>query len=152
MPAILLLGKNGQVGSELQRSLAAAGDLARLGRQEADFMDDLTRKFILEKMRSKKGAILDAVGNLGNWPFRRTISYHVGVNCDSIEARDGYLRVQRRGRTIAIAEMPPRRGLLQRLWRNGWNSLMHPRHDRTSIAGHSQELRWEDMLRPRRPK
>jgi dTDP-4-dehydrorhamnose reductase len=39
MPAILLLGKNGQVGRELQRSLAALGDLAALGRQDADFTD-----------------------------------------------------------------------------------------------------------------
>lgn len=39
MPAILLLGKNGQVGRELQRSLAAVGDLAALRRQDADFTD-----------------------------------------------------------------------------------------------------------------
>ena len=39
MPGILLTGKNGQVGRELQRSLAALGDLVALGRQEADFTD-----------------------------------------------------------------------------------------------------------------
>jgi dTDP-4-dehydrorhamnose reductase len=39
MPGILLTGKNGQVGRELRRSLAALGDLVALGRQEADFSD-----------------------------------------------------------------------------------------------------------------
>jgi len=115
-------------------------------------MEHLTRVFFLEKIRSKLGAIVDVVGNLGNWPFRRTISYHVGVNCDAIEASDGYLRVQRRGRTIAIAEMPPRASLLRRLLRSGWHALLHPRHSLTSGAGHSQELRWEDMFHPRRRK
>ena len=115
-------------------------------------MGDLTRVFFPEKIRSKLGAIVDVVGNLGNWPFRRTISYHVGVNCDAIEIRDGYLCVLRRGRTIAIGEMPPRRGFLQRLLRSGWNALRHPRHAATSIAGHSQQLRWEELLLPRRRK
>jgi hypothetical protein len=115
-------------------------------------MDDFTRKFIVEKIRSKPGTIVDVVGNLGNWPFRRTISYHVGINCDVIEVRDSYLRVQRRGRTIAIAEMPPRAGMLRRLLRHGWNALLHPRHAGASIAGHSQELRWEELLHPRRRK
>ena len=115
-------------------------------------MEHLTRVFFLEKIRSKLGAIVDVVGNLGNWPFRRTISYHVGVNCDAIETRNGYLYVLRRGRTIAIAEMPPRPGFLQRLLRGGWNALLHPRHAVTRIAGHSQKLRWEEMLQPRRRK
>jgi len=39
MPGILLTGKNGQVGRELARALAALGDLVALGRQEADFSD-----------------------------------------------------------------------------------------------------------------
>jgi len=39
MPRILLTGKNGQVGRELQRSLAPLGDLLALGRQEADLED-----------------------------------------------------------------------------------------------------------------
>ncbi|MFW7343326.1 dTDP-4-dehydrorhamnose reductase [Pollutimonas sp. H1-120] len=36
---ILLTGKNGQVGTELQRSLLPFGELACLGRQEADMQD-----------------------------------------------------------------------------------------------------------------
>ena len=34
---ILLLGKNGQVGWELQRALAPLGDVVALGSAEADF-------------------------------------------------------------------------------------------------------------------
>lgn len=36
---LLLLGKNGQVGWELQRSLSALGELVALGRQDVDFLD-----------------------------------------------------------------------------------------------------------------
>jgi dTDP-4-dehydrorhamnose reductase len=39
MTRILLLGKNGQVGRELQRSLATVGDLVAMGRQDADVTD-----------------------------------------------------------------------------------------------------------------
>ena len=104
-------------------------------------MENLTRKFILEKTRSRRGAIVDAVGNLGNWPFRRTISYHVGINCDSISVQDGRLQVQRRGRTIAVAELIGAPSLLAR--------LLHPRHRREHAAG-TPGLKWEDMLRSRR--
>jgi hypothetical protein len=107
-------------------------------------MSHLTTKFFLETTRSKAGLIVDAVGNLGNWPFRRGISYNVGINCDSIEARDGLLRVLRHGRTIAIAELPPPVSLLQR----AWSALMHPRH----AAAQSSGAKWEDLLRQRRPK
>jgi hypothetical protein len=111
-------------------------------------METFTRRFILETTRSKKGVIVDAVGNLGNWPFRRTISYNVGVNCDAIEARDGLLRVLRHGRTVAIAELPPPEGLLQRLlnWRT---RLLHPRHARKCANGPASRP-WEDLLRPPR--
>ena len=37
MPAILLTGKNGQIGAELQRSLPALGDLVAMGRADTDF-------------------------------------------------------------------------------------------------------------------
>ena len=36
---ILLLGKDGQVGWELQRALAPLGELTAFGRSEADFSD-----------------------------------------------------------------------------------------------------------------
>ena len=111
-------------------------------------MNDITRKFFLERMNSNRGAIVDAVGNLGTWPFRRVISYHVGVNCDLIEARDGLLRVLRCGRTIAIAELPRPGSLLRRFSR--WcTQLLHPRH----VASGTQSQpapQWEDLLRPRK--
>jgi hypothetical protein len=111
-------------------------------------MNDLTRRFILEMTRSKQGVIVDAVGNLGNWPFRRTISYNVGVNCDAIEARDGLLRVLRHGRTIAAAELPPPVGLLRR----AWSALLHPRHAAAQASARSSDPKWEDLLRPGRRK
>lgn len=99
-------------------------------------METVTRKFSLEKTRSKGGRIVDAIGNLGNWPFRQTISYNVGVNCDSIEEGHGLLRVLRHGRTVAIAVLPPPVGFFRRLlnWR--------------AVARSSQS--WDDFLRPRR--
>jgi hypothetical protein len=115
-------------------------------------MNDLTRKFILEKMRSTLGAVTDVSGNLGNWPFRRVISYHVGVNCDAISVRDGHVYVQRRGRTIAVAQMPPRVALVKRLLQFLRNGLLHPRHARSHAGGAMNDARWEDMLRPRRRK
>jgi dTDP-4-dehydrorhamnose reductase len=39
MTRILLTGKNGQVGHELQRSLSPLGELVALGRRDADFSD-----------------------------------------------------------------------------------------------------------------
>jgi hypothetical protein len=80
-------------------------------------MDKVTKNFTLEQTRSKNGTIVDAVGKTGTWPFRRTISYNAGVNCDSIAVVDGRLQVQRRGRCIAIAEPTGAPSLLQRLLR-----------------------------------
>lgn len=46
---ILLFGKNGQVGWELQRTLAPLGELIAVGRQEVDFLDiERLRSFTLE--------------------------------------------------------------------------------------------------------
>jgi dTDP-4-dehydrorhamnose reductase len=46
---ILLLGKDGQVGWELQRSLAPLGELLAWGRQDADFLDlDALRAHVAE--------------------------------------------------------------------------------------------------------
>ena len=45
---ILLLGKNGQVGWELQRSLAPLGDLVALDRRDADLSQpDQLRETVL---------------------------------------------------------------------------------------------------------
>jgi hypothetical protein len=115
-------------------------------------MDYFTRKFTLQKTRSKLGAITDAVGRTGNWPFRRTISYHIGVNCDAISISDDRLRVLRRGHTVAVAELPRARMSLWRLLRSSWDALLFPRHARKNAGDSSPDMRWEDMLRPRRRK
>jgi hypothetical protein len=80
-----------------------------------------TKSFTLVRTRAAQGAIADASGWTGCWPFRRRVSYHVGVNCDSISQSDGRLYVYRRGWTIAVAEA-------QEAPRRGWTALLHPRH------------------------
>jgi dTDP-4-dehydrorhamnose reductase len=55
---ILLLGKNGQVGWELQRALAPLGELIALGRQEADLEDHEGLRRIVRDLRP--GAIVNA--------------------------------------------------------------------------------------------
>jgi|SRR6185369_3832540 len=112
-------------------------------------MDGITRKFSLEETRSKLGAIVDAIGRTGTWPFRRVISYHVGINCDSISVQDGRLQVQRRGCTIAVAELIGTPSPLARLLRSGWRGLLHPRHGHEHAAS-TPGIKWEDMLRSRR--
>jgi hypothetical protein len=114
-------------------------------------MDRIVRKFVLARTRSTLGAIIDVTGSTGCWPFRRCISYHVGVNCDAISVRDGLLHVQRRGRIVAIAESRGAPSLMQRLLRSGWSVLLHPRHARDG-AEQPQGPKWEDLLRSRRPK
>jgi dTDP-4-dehydrorhamnose reductase len=49
MPRILLTGKNGQLGRELQRSLAVVGDVAAFGRQEADLTDLSTLETVVRR-------------------------------------------------------------------------------------------------------
>ena len=116
-------------------------------------MDGTTRRFTLEETRSRLGAIVDAIGSTGYWPFRRTISYHIGINCDAITVQDDNLHVQRRGRTIAVAGLLGAPSPLSRLLRTGWQGLLHPRHARETADGQQPEIKWVDLLRsPRRPK
>ena len=116
-------------------------------------MDICTRKFRLEETRSSAGAIIDAKGRTGCWPFRRTISYHVGVNCDSIAVRDDLLHVQRRGRTIATSELLGVPSPLARRLRSIYEALLHPRHASKNAsaqaAGDATAVRWEQLLQPR---
>jgi hypothetical protein len=84
---------------------------------------DYTRKFTVSTVRRKKDDISDVCGRLGFWPFRRTISYHVGVNCDSIAVSGGEILVYRRGRVIATSPMPPAEGF-------SLSRLLWPRHAR----------------------
>jgi hypothetical protein len=80
-----------------------------------------TKSFTLVRTRTAQGAIAVASGWTGCWPFRRRVSFHVGVNCDSITQSDGRLYVRRRGWTIAVAELRPAPGYR-------WSALLHPRH------------------------
>jgi hypothetical protein len=116
-------------------------------------VDICTRKFRLEKTRSSEGAIKDATGRTGCWPFRRTISYHVGVNCDSICVRNDLLHVQRRGRTIATSELLGVPSPLARQWRAIWEALLHPRHAAKAASaqttGDAAPVQWEQLLQPR---
>jgi len=110
-------------------------------------MDEFAISFSLERTRSRDGAIVDASGRSGYWPFRRVISFHVGVNCDAISVSDGRLRVQRRGRTIAFAALIGAPSPLGRLLRSGWASLLHPRH---ANGEGEPAVKWEDLLRRQR--
>jgi len=86
-------------------------------------MSYFTRRFKLQRTRTSRDAIVDATGWTDFWPFRRPISYHVGVNCDSMAEVDGRLLVYRRGRVIAAAELP-------RHARFNLVALLLPRHAR----------------------
>ncbi len=114
-------------------------------------MDACTRSFTLEETRSSGISIIDAKGRTGCWPFRRAISYHVGVNCDSISIRDGQLHVQRRGRTIATAKLPGVPSPIARRLRAIRDTLLHPRHASTCAqpGGNSTPVQWEQLLQPR---
>jgi dTDP-4-dehydrorhamnose reductase len=60
---ILLLGKNGQVGRELQQSLAALGELVVLGRQKVDGLcADLSDLLRLSKEPETLSIIADQIG------------------------------------------------------------------------------------------
>ncbi|MDB5868647.1 MAG: dTDP-4-dehydrorhamnose reductase [Polaromonas sp.] len=62
---ILLLGKNGQLGWELQRSLAPLGELVALDRHSADFCGDLTNPQGLAETvrRVRPGLIVNAAAH-----------------------------------------------------------------------------------------
>jgi hypothetical protein len=79
-------------------------------RQEEAAMTDRIRVFTLSRVSRTNRQISDVLGRIGTWPFRRDVSYHVGVNCDSIVVSAGKVIVQRRGRVIAAA---PVQGLLE---------------------------------------
>ena len=48
---ILLFGKNGQLGWELNRSLQPLGDVIALGREEADFSDHESLRDVVRNTR-----------------------------------------------------------------------------------------------------
>lgn len=84
-------------------------------------MSTITRTFRIGRARRERGVLLDVAGWTGHWPFRRWISYHVGVNCDAIDAEGGRVYVRRRGWTVAVADYP------RPLWPT-LMGLLFPRH------------------------
>jgi len=116
-------------------------------------MDSSIRKFTLEETCSSEGVIVDAKGRYGWWPFRRAVSYHVGVNCDAIYVRLDLLHVRRGCRSIATAELLGAPSPWPRRLRTSLAAMLHPRHaSRKASAepeGKSPDVRWEHLLQPR---
>jgi len=116
-------------------------------------MDSRIRKFTLEETRSSEGVIVDAKGSTGWWPFRRPISYNVGINCDAIYVQDDLLHVRRGCRSIASAGLLGAPSPWSRLLRAGLAALLHPRHASRNASRESRdkapEVRWENLLQPR---
>ena len=116
-------------------------------------MDGIARRFTLEETRSSKGVIVDARGSTGYWPLRRAISYHVGVNCDSISVRDDLLHVERHGRTIATSALLGVPSPFARWLRAIRDTLLHPRHASKHACAQpscdSAPVQWEQLLQPR---
>jgi hypothetical protein len=74
--------------------------------------------------------ISDVEGRVGLWPFRRPVSFHVGVNCDAITAADDGVRVFRRGALIALSRYAPLAFRKLRAPKFDWELLLTPRHTR----------------------
>ena len=73
-------------------------------------------KFRITGCRFGIAGISEVSGQVGLWPFSRPVSYHVGVNCDAIEAGDDGVRIYRRGALRAFS-----RSLVTRPRRNRAN-------------------------------
>jgi hypothetical protein len=86
-------------------------------------MSTVTRNFTVERTVRKEGVIVEVAGWLGRWPFRRKVSYHVGINCEVISAEAACIYVRRRGWTIAVGSSPEARGF-------SWAAILLPRHAR----------------------
>jgi len=86
-------------------------------------MTTATRSFTVARTRTENGGIVDAAGWTGSWPFRKRISFHVGINCDSIVQSDGLLYVYHHGWTIAVSATRAKPGF-------DWSALLYPRHGR----------------------
>jgi hypothetical protein len=87
-------------------------------------MSTVTRNFTVARTVRKQGVIVEVAGSFGRWPFRRKVSYHVGINCDEITCEAARVYVRRRGWTIAAGSSPDAR-------RTSWAALLFPRHARS---------------------
>lgn len=57
--------------------------------------------FTLTAARSDDQGIREVEGRVGSWPFRRTLRFHVGANCDAIVSSETGVIVYGRGALIA---------------------------------------------------
>jgi len=79
--------------------------------------------------------ISDVEGRVGLWPFRRPVSFHVGVNCDAVVGRGDGVRVLRRGALTAFSRYASLAIRKLRAPKLDWEQLLPPRHvRRTSPA------------------
>ena len=92
-------------------------------------------KFRITGRRFGIAGISDVEGRVGLWPFRRPVSFHVGVNCDAITAADDGVRVFRRGALIAFSRYASLAFRKLHAPKLDWERLLAPRHvRRTSPA------------------
>ena len=87
-------------------------------------------KFRIITCRFGVAGISDVEGRVGLWPFRRPVSFHVGVNCDAITAADDGVRMFRRGALIAFARYAPLAFRKLQVPKLDWEQLLTPRHAR----------------------
>jgi hypothetical protein len=87
-------------------------------------------KFTITTCRFGVAGISDVEGRVGLWPFRRPVSFHVGVNCDAITAADDGVRVLRRGALIACSRYAPLAFRKLQVTKLDWEQLLTPRHTR----------------------
>lgn len=85
---ILLLGKNGQVGHELQRALLPLGDVVALGRKEANLEDPSSLKQLLDS--HTPGIIVNAAAYTAVDKAESDEATALTVNAESVKAMAEY--------------------------------------------------------------
>lgn len=87
-------------------------------------------KFRITGCKFDIAGISEVSGQVGFRPFKRPVSYHVGVNCDAIAAGDDGVRVYRRGALRAFSRYDSRMFARIGMPRLNWEALLTPRHAR----------------------
>jgi hypothetical protein len=85
-------------------------------------------KFRLTRLRQALlHGIDEAEGRTGIWPFRRTVQFRVGLNCDAIHIEGDRLVVWQDSRLIAVARYAPGQAGGSAATDVGWERLLQPR-------------------------
>jgi hypothetical protein len=87
-------------------------------------------KFRITGCRFGIAGISEVSGRVGFWPFSRPVSYHLGINCDAIEAGDEGVRIYRRGTLRAFSRYNPTLFTKLGAPKLNWAALLTPRHAR----------------------